>query len=117
MNIRRDSPFLVWTLVILLLPIDIRGAEPAGEQTTVTSHIPRANVRSNGLAAVGYSKRRQILEIQFNNGSVYRYLNVSPSVYRDLMSSESKTRYYDSNIRGNYRSVRVRPRVKDQAPN
>jgi hypothetical protein len=35
------------------------------------------------------------------------------SMYRDLASAESKTRYYVHNIRRNYRYVRVRPRIKD----
>jgi len=77
----------------------------------VISHIPRDSVVSKGIASVGYSKRRHILEIQFTNGAIYRYLQVSPAVYRDLMAADSKTRYYDANIKGNYPSVRVRPRA------
>ncbi len=80
----------------------------------VISHIPRDRVTSNVIASIGYSRRRHILEIQFLNGAVYRYLEVSPSVYRDLMDADSKTRYYVTNIKGNYPSVRVRPRLKDQ---
>lgn len=84
------------------------------DDNAVTSHIPRERVGSSAIASVGYSKRRHILEIEFANGAVYRYLQVPPSVHRDLMSADSKTRYYVTNIKGNYRSVRVRPRVKDQ---
>ena len=80
----------------------------------VISHIPRERVASNGIASIGYSKRRHILEIEFVNGAVYRYLEVAPSVYRDLMKAESKARYYVTNIKGSYQSVRVRPRLKDQ---
>ena len=80
----------------------------------VISHIPRESVSSSVISSVGYSKRRHILEIQFANGAVYRYLEVPPSVFHELMSAESKARFYVSNIKGNYPSVRVRPRVKDQ---
>jgi hypothetical protein len=31
------------------------------------------------------------------------------------MAADSKARYYDANIKGNYPSVRVRPRVKQEA--
>ena len=82
----------------------------------VISHIPRERVTSNGIASIGYSRRRHVLEIEFVNGAVYRYLEVAPSVYRDLINAESKARYYVTNIKGNYPSVRVRPRVK-QATN
>jgi len=82
--------------------------------SAVTSHIPRASVISTGIASIGYSKRRHILEIEFVNGAMYRYLEVAPSVYRKLMAADSKARYYDANIRGNYPSLRVRPRAKQE---
>ena len=84
-------------------------------RSPVISHIPRERVTSNVIASVGYSKRRHILEVEFANRAVYRYLNVPPSVYRDLMQADSKARYYVTNIKGSYPSVRVRPRLKDQA--
>ena len=84
-------------------------------RTAVTSHIPRESVASKGIASIGYSKRLHILEIEFVNGAVYRYLQVAPSVHRELMAADSKARYYDANIKGNYPSVRVRPRVKEKA--
>src|SRR5579864_5613333 len=65
----------------------------------VISHIPREHVASNAIASIGYSKRRHILEIEFANGAIYRYLEVPLSIYRDLMSAESKARYYDANIK------------------
>jgi hypothetical protein len=89
-------------------------AEPSGnDSNAIVSHIPRERVQSSGLASIGYSKRRRVLEIEFNNGAVYRYVDVPPSVYRNLAAAESKTRYYVRNIRRNYGFVRVRPRVKD----
>jgi hypothetical protein len=80
----------------------------ATDSIPVVSHIKREAISSSALAAAGYSKRRHILEVEFVNGAVYRYLNVPPSVYRDLMSAVSKARYYDSNIKGNYTSFRLR---------
>jgi hypothetical protein len=81
----------------------------------VTSRIPRESVDSKVIASIGYSKRRHILEIEFVNGAIYRYLEVAPSVYRELMAADSKARYYDANIKGSYPSVRVRPRAAGQA--
>ena len=91
------------------------GLVPWRARTAVTSHIPREKVVSNVIASVGYSKRLHILEIEFVNRAIYRYLEVAPSVYRELMSVDSKTRYYDTNIKGNYPSARVRPRVTPSA--
>src|SRR5204863_285531 len=76
------------------------GLVPPQARTAVTSHIPHQSVVSKGIASIGYSKRLHILEIEFVNGAVYRYLQVAPSVHRDLMTADSKARYYDANIKG-----------------
>jgi len=90
-------------------------SQDSESSTAITSHIPRERVQSHVIAEMGYSKRRHLLEIEFANGAIYRYVDVPPSVYRDLISAESKARYYDANIKRNYRSVRVRPQVKDES--
>ncbi|HST30956.1 MAG TPA: KTSC domain-containing protein [Chthoniobacterales bacterium] len=76
------------------------------------SHIPRLPVASTGIRSIGYSKRLHILEIEFRNGAVYRYLEVTRSVYQALMTADSKARYYDKNVKGRYSSVKMRPRTK-----
>jgi hypothetical protein len=89
-------------------------AEPSPTPSQIISHIPRQPVESSAIAKVGYSKRRHILEIEFLNGAVYRYLEVPVSIYRDLMLSESKARFYDSHVKGHYRSVLIRSRQKER---
>jgi len=89
-------------------------AEPSPTSNHIVSRIARQPVESTAIAKIGYSKRRHILEVEFVNGAVYRYLDVPVTVYRDLMSSESKARFYDSNIRRHYRSVLIRSRQKEQ---
>ena len=91
-------------------------AEPASTPSQIISHIPRQSVHSRAIAKIGYSKRRHILEIEFVNGAIYRYFDVPRAVHRELMSSESKARFYDSNIRRRYRSIPIRSRQKEQAP-
>lgn len=80
----------------------------------ITSHIPRQKIDSSVITEIGYSKRRHWLELQFANGDIYRYVDVPPSVYRDLMAAESKAGYYADYIRSNYESIRVRPRAKSE---
>ena len=91
-------------------------ADPSPTQDHITSRIPRQSVQSTAIAKVGYSKRRHILEIEFVNGAVYRYFDVPVSMYRELMSAESKARFYDSNIKKHYRSALVRQRQKQEPP-
>ena len=111
----------VWIVIIMMFTAAwvICCADPPESHNSqpIISHIPRQRVDSTAIAKVGYSKRRHILEIEFANGAVYRYLDVPSSVYRELISAQSKARYYDFNIRKKYRSARVRPRLKDQSEN
>jgi hypothetical protein len=105
------------SLVIICISsalVVVAWAEPSPTSSHIVSHIPREPVQSSAIAKVGYSKRRHILEIEFVNGAIYRYFDIPLSVHRDLMSAESKARFYDSTIRKHYRSVLVRPRQKEQ---
>src|SRR6476659_6978276 len=99
----------IWLVLCLILISRTFGesAEPSPTPSPLISHIPRQHVESTAIAAVGYSKRRHILEIEFVNGAIYRYLDVPPSVYRDLMSADSQARFYDANIRRHYHSVMI----------
>ena len=94
-------------LVLLCATAQFAIANPA-----VVSRIPHEAITSTAIRSVGYSKHRHILEIEFVNGAVYRYLQVPLSVYRDLIAADSKARYYDRNIKGNYWSSKVRSRAK-----
>jgi len=98
----------VWLIVIAiaLLTFDSVGAE---EQGQITSRITRQPVHSNALATVGYSRRLHALEVEFVNGAIYRYSNVPPEIYRDLLGAPSKAQFYDANVRGHFPSVHVKP--------
>jgi hypothetical protein len=89
-------------------------AEPSPTPNHIISRIPRQAVQSTAIAKVGYSKQRHILEIEFVNGAVYRYFDVPRSVYHELVSAESKARFYDSNIKKHYRSALVRQRQNQE---
>jgi KTSC domain len=114
--------FPIWLLLCLAISsvaVSVAHAGPSQshDSSPIISHIPRQAVDSTAIAKIGYSKGRRILEIEFVNGAVYRYLDVPTTVYRDLMSAESKARFYDFNIRHHYQSVVVRSRQKGQAKN
>ncbi len=91
-------------LFVFSLQAADRSVEP------IISHIHRESVESSAFAAVGYSKRLHALEIEFRDGLIYRYLEVPPPIYRELISARSKARFYNKQVRGKYRCLRVRPR-------
>src|SRR5262247_1755444 len=105
----RRIALVSWILVVISSDT---WAEPSPTPNHITSRIPRQSVQSSAIAKIGYSKRHHILEIEFVNGAVYRYFDVPLSVNRELMSAESKARFYDSNIKKHYRSALVRQRQK-----
>ncbi len=63
----------------------------------------RIPVSSTAMRSVGYSESQQVLEIEFRNGSVYRYLGVPPDIYRGLMAADSHGRYFNRMILPAYR--------------
>lgn len=71
-----------WVMLLSAVLLLIEAAVVAEPQKPdpILSHIPRQNVESSAISAVGYSKCRHILEIKFANGATYRYLDVAPSL-------------------------------------
>ena len=102
-------PLQASLIAILFLPGTVQSAEKHHSEI-VRSRIPRATVISTGIAAIGYSKRLHVLEMEFANGAVYRYKNVPATVYRNLVVSDSKGQFYHRRIRGKYRFLHVKSR-------
>jgi hypothetical protein len=59
------------------------------------------------MKAVGYQSKGQILEIEFQSGAVYQYLDVPKAVHEGLWRAESKGRYFNEEIRDAYAFVRI----------
>ena len=59
-------------------------------------------VQSPNLATIGYNSETETLEIEFLNGSIYEYKNVSQSIYNELMSAPSHGSYFNHEIRSTY---------------
>ena len=68
--------------------------------------ISRKPVESSCLASVGYLSELGTLEVEFRNGSVYRYYDVSVPTYEGLVYAASKGRYLNEAIKGYHRYVK-----------
>ena len=99
-------------LIALTLSLFLAAATVDAESAEIVSHIKRHAVQSTALASVGYSRRLHALDIEFRNGAIYRYLNVDPAIYHELMIAPSKARFYDEKIRRKYRSLHVKRRLE-----
>jgi hypothetical protein len=72
------------------------------------SFMMRQPVSSGNLQSVGYDPNSQILEVEFNSGSIYQYTGVPGSVYQGLMGASSHGSYFAQNIRDRYPYTRIR---------
>ena len=57
--------------------------------------MERISVASTTMNSVGYDIESRILEIEFTGGVIYQYFDVPEDIYLDLMSAESKGRYFN----------------------
>ena len=55
---------------------------------------PRISLESSTLASVLYLPTQRELELEFRSGEIYRYLDVSPQAYNELLAAPSKGFYF-----------------------
>ena len=64
-------------------------------------------LNGTGLKAAGYDERSRKLVVETTTGT-FEYANVSPEIYRRLMSSPSPASYYRETIEEDFTGRRVR---------
>lgn len=72
--------------------------------------MKRHAVKSSAIKSVGHEG--ETLEVEFISGAVHRYHDVSPEIYRHLLSAGSIGARFAANIRGKYKSTIVKPAKK-----
>jgi len=81
-------------------------APPQPFETTSRPPIPLARVKSNQVAAIGYSPELRILAVQFKGKAtgetpvpVYHYADVSPDMHAKFIGAESIGTFFGTNIK------------------
>ena len=59
------------------------------------------------MRSFGYNGAKEVLEVEFQSGAIYQYLEVPPTIHDQLLKAESKGRYFNSEIRDTYPFVHV----------
>jgi KTSC domain len=70
----------------------------------------RTLISTTGITQVGYHEDSDVhgtLELEFESGHVYRFFNVPPKVYDDLMHASSREDYYHTHIGSRFPNSRV----------
>lgn len=65
------------------------------------------HVDSLTLIAVRYDQTSKTLNIRFRNGSEFEFRNVPVKIYESLLSSETKSSYFDQYIKGLFLYKRI----------
>ena len=48
--------------------------------------MKRVSVQSSNICSIGYDENQSILQVEFNNGSIYNYYNVPRVIYSELIN-------------------------------
>jgi YD repeat-containing protein len=70
--------------------------------------MDRKRVNSSRIRGVGYDEASRTLEVEFSDGRVVSYSDVSREVHRQFMASPSPTSFFEDKIDENYPSKRTR---------
>jgi hypothetical protein len=62
----------------------------------------RVDFDSTTLASATYYHRQNLLPVDFRDGARYTYSAVAPAVFRDLVISPSKGKFFHQYIRGRF---------------
>lgn len=65
--------------------------------------LKRIPVESEAVRSVGYDPRPRVLQVEFENGAIYHYLDVPEPEYQALLRAESIGRFVTHRIKANYR--------------
>lgn len=69
--------------------------------------IRRWPVSSSALRSVGYDAQTWTLEVEFESGEVYRYLEVDPLDVEAMLRADSMGAYLNEEIKPNYAAEHV----------
>ena len=71
--------------------------------------MDRTPLDSTTLASAGYDATTGLLELEFRSGALYRYFSLPASLYRDLLTADSKGRIFNRFIRHCFLTTLVAP--------
>jgi hypothetical protein len=70
--------------------------------------MERKKVNSSNIRAIGYDSGGRLLEVEFSNGSVMQFSNVSSELHRRLMNAPSIGSFFKDNIEEEFTGRRVK---------
>lgn len=69
--------------------------------------MDRDLISSSNIVSAGYDEANEILEVEFSDGAVYQYYNVSKAVYDQFLIAPSKGQFLAYQIKNVFPYSRV----------
>lgn len=69
--------------------------------------MERIYVESSMITSIGYDPQTATLEIEFKSGAVWQYRDFSENEWYEFRSSDSKGKFFHSNIKNKFNEDRV----------
>ncbi len=76
----------------------------------------RSHVSSSVIASLGYDRRGNVLEMEFQGGRIYQYFLVPRSKYEEIRRARSLGGFFNREIRTRYPCREVGPRSERATP-
>jgi len=70
--------------------------------------MDRVRVVSSNVYSIAYDSKQRILEVEFNDRTIYHYFEVPDHMHVELMRASSKGSYLASHIKGKYRYRQIK---------
>ncbi len=82
----------------------------AKEEKIAVADIPveMVEVEASNVSKIGYNDKEKILGVEFNNETLYYYLDIPKEHYDEMLKCKSIGSYMHRNIKGNFRYIRVK---------
>lgn len=65
------------------------------------------NITSSNISKVGYDPKENKLRVEFNNGGIWEYQDVSENKFNEFMGSTSKGSFFHKNIKNSHTAIKI----------
>jgi len=70
--------------------------------------MDHVDINSTMIKSAGYEEATSVLEIAFNRGGLYHYLDVPKELFQEFLASSSKGRFFDKNIKDKFKTQKIK---------
>ena len=69
--------------------------------------MERQFVESSMIRSIGYDSQASVLEIEFNSGAIWNYLDFPESLWYEFEGAESKGQFFHREIKNKFSEQRI----------